>query len=42
MFRTLNSLVFMFSGPPLTFYMLDLLVSHIIMSRSLKSCRKPP
>jgi hypothetical protein len=27
---------------PWSFYMLELLVSHIIMSRSLESCRKPP
>jgi hypothetical protein len=42
MLKPLISLVFMFNSPPLTFYILDLLVIHIIMFRSLKSCRKGP
>jgi hypothetical protein len=42
MSRPLISLVILLNSLPLTFYMLDLLVSHIFMFRSLKSCRKPP
>jgi hypothetical protein len=37
MFRPLISLVFLFSSPPLIFYMLDLFFLHIITFRSLIS-----
>jgi hypothetical protein len=42
MLRPLQSLVSIFFSLSLIFYMLDLLVSHLFMFRSLKSCRKPP
>jgi hypothetical protein len=38
----LISIVFMFNSLSLVFYILDLLVSHIFMFRSLKSCRETP
>jgi hypothetical protein len=39
--RPLISIVFMFDSLSLTFYILDLLVPHIFLFRSLKSFRKP-